>query len=527
MHIAVNMWTSALNGLRRWSWLKRSLFVIFGLAFLTSSFLFLTEPGLKIRKWMAETVITTQHRDWAWMFVGAQMRDEMVQLLQDTTDAMGQGHVDLSRIKITKQGSKKNRTIDELIKVDDISGPTWKGKKMTVYDPTTVRVVVPNKQGEGERITDMVKRTGAVAGVNGGAFYDPDGLGNGFAPIGFIMSGGEVIFTEHEGSVPQHSIGFTKEGKLVVGLYSIDELMKQGVQEAVFWKPRIIADGKPLITQGDGGWGIGPRTAVGQKADGTLIFIVIDGRQPPYSLGATLREVQDLFLEDDVQNAGFLDGGASSELVVDGELLTKPASRYGERRLPSALLIFDHPEEYDADHIWDGLKKIDAGGAKTHPEFLKEQEELRKKGQLNSTPKTTPVPSKSPDSTGTKPGGGVTSKPSGTPRQTESPNASSTPSSKPAGEPSDSPKPPGSTATPGGNSPGTGTTTSPGTGGTPKASASPAETNGASPNGTVPPSPATTPKPTTTGAGTQSTAPSGQTAAVQGQTQQNQTVKPN
>ncbi|WP_409341696.1 phosphodiester glycosidase family protein [Paenibacillus sp. MBLB4367] len=525
MNIAINMWESARDGLRGWSWMKRSLFIVCVVGFLISSFLFLTEPGLKIRKWMAETVITTQHRSWAWMFVGAQMRDEMVQLLQDTTDAMGQGHVDLSRIKITKQGSKKNRTLDELLKVEDISGPTWKGKKMTVYDPTTIRVVVPNKQGEGERITDMVKRTGAVAGVNGGAFYDPDGLGNGFAPIGFIMSGGEVIFTEHEGSVPQHSIGFTKEGKLVVGLYSIDELQKQGVQEAVFWKPRIIADGKPLITQGDGGWGIGPRTAVGQKADGTLIFIVIDGRQPPYSLGATLREVQDIFLEDEVENAGFLDGGASSEMVVDGQLITKPASRYGERRLPSALLIFDHPEEYDADHIWDGLKKIDAGGAKTHPEFLKEQEELRQKGLLNPTPKATPssTPTKKPESTATHQGGGDTGKPSGTPNQTETPNISATPSSKPSGETGGTTKPPSSSATPG-------TSTSPGTGGTPTASAKPAETNGTStsPSGTPHSSASATVKPST-GASTQTTAPSGQAAGGQGQTQtpQNQTAKPN
>lgn len=136
---------------------------------------------------------------------------------------------------------------------------------MYVYDPRTIRVVVPDKQGEGERITSMVQRTGAVAGVNGGGFNDPDGLGNGFAPIGAIMSGGEILYTDQEGSIPQHIVGFTKEGTLIIGKYTIDDLLKLGVTDAVSFYPRVIANGKPLITSGDGGWGRAPRTAVGQK----------------------------------------------------------------------------------------------------------------------------------------------------------------------------------------------------------------------------------------------------------------------
>ncbi|UUZ89466.1 phosphodiester glycosidase family protein [Paenibacillus sp. P25] len=109
-------------------------------------------------------------------------------------------------------------------------------------------------------------------------------------------------------SIAQHIVGFTKTGTLVIGKYNIFELRDMGVSEAVSFYPRLIANGKPLITSGDGGWGRGPRTAVGQKADGTVIFIVIDGRQA-HSVGATLKEVQDLFLEEGVINAGNLDGG--------------------------------------------------------------------------------------------------------------------------------------------------------------------------------------------------------------------------
>jgi len=365
---------------RSWSWLKRLLLLVAACGFIGSSFLFLTPTGESLRIFLAKTVITTQHRDWAWILVGAHKRDALVAEVQALTEKNALEKQDLNAVKY------RGRSVDSLIKVEDISGKLWKGKRMYVYDPTTIRVMVPSKQGEGERITSMVQRSGAVAGVNGGGFVDPDGLGNGFAPIGVIMSGGGILYTDQDGSVPQHIVGFTKEGTLIIGKYTINELLKLGVTDAVSFYPRVIANGKPLITSGDGGWGRAPRTAVGQKADGTVIFIVIDGRQA-HSVGATLKEVQDLFMADGVINAGFLDGGASSEMVVDGELVTSPSSRYGERRLPSAFLVFDKPQDVQVDHIWDGLTTIDPGGAYDHPDYLREQAEKKA-----AQPKTTATP---------------------------------------------------------------------------------------------------------------------------------------
>ena len=66
---------------------------------------------------------------------------------------------------------------------------------------------------KGERITSMVERTGAVAGVNGGGFNDPDGLGNGFAPIGAIMSGGNILYTDQEGSMPNKLLDSPKKAR--------------------------------------------------------------------------------------------------------------------------------------------------------------------------------------------------------------------------------------------------------------------------------------------------------------------------
>ena len=79
-----------------------------------------------------------------------------------------------------------------------------------------------------------------------------------------------------------------------------------------------------MITEGDGGWGVGPRTAIGQKKDGTVLFLVIDGRQPGYSIGATLRDVQDILFEKGCYIAANLDGGSSSTLYLNGKVVNKP-----------------------------------------------------------------------------------------------------------------------------------------------------------------------------------------------------------
>jgi exopolysaccharide biosynthesis protein len=478
--------SSILDHFRSYSWLKRTFLVIAVCTFLSSSFLFLTPPGEYIREYLAKTVITTQHRDWAWIFVGAQRRDQLVLEMQNITELNSVERQDLHAVQFNK-----NRPLESLVKVEDISGQFWKGKKMYVYDPRTIRVVVPGKQGEGERITSMVQRTGAVAGVNGGGFNDPDGLGNGFAPIGAIMSGGNILYTDQEGSIAQHIVGFTKEGTLIIGKYTINELLKLGVTEAVSFYPRVIANGKPLITSGDGGWGRAPRTAVGQKADGTVIFIVIDGRQT-HSVGATLKEVQDLFLQDGVINAGFLDGGASSEMVYNDELVTKPSSRYGERRLPSAFLVFDHPDQVKVKNVWEGLTTIDPGGAYDHPDFLKEQAD-KKANQSKATPKPTATPTTStkPESSSEASKPGATHSPTGTENSTK-PSSSVKPETSPSVSASPSPSQGtggGNTGT-GGSSAGASPSSKPSATLTPSTSPTQGQTN----NGNVvSPSPTTAP----------------------------------
>jgi len=80
------------------------------------------------------------------------------------------------------------------------------------------------------------------------------------------------------------------------------------------------------------------RTAVGVTADGRLLLVVVDGRQPGYSRGMTLRELAELLLRLDAVSAMNLDGGGSSEMVVNGLTASRPSDGR-ERGIANALVV--------------------------------------------------------------------------------------------------------------------------------------------------------------------------------------------
>jgi exopolysaccharide biosynthesis protein len=93
-----------------------------------------------------------------------------------------------------------------------------------------------------------------------------------------------------------------------------------------------------------------------QKADGTIMFAVVDGRQK-HSVGATLYDIQEIFLQKGAVIAANLDGGSSTVLVHDNKVINSPASEYGERYLSTAFLVFEEPENVDVKNIWEGLTR--------------------------------------------------------------------------------------------------------------------------------------------------------------------------
>jgi exopolysaccharide biosynthesis protein len=143
---------------------------------------------------------------------------------------------------------------------------------------------------------------------------------------------------------------------MVMGNYTVPQLRALGVRDAMQFHPELVVNGQPTITSGTGGWGYDPRTAIGQRRDGTVIFVVLNGRfHGGAGLGASQRQVMDLMLQYGAVNACAMDGGSSSVLYYDGRIINSPSTidPNGQRHLPDAWLVF--PSEAAANAYDPGL----------------------------------------------------------------------------------------------------------------------------------------------------------------------------
>lgn len=232
------------------------------------------------------------------------------------------------------QGMEKENTV----KLVDISRDGYKGYLLEISNPKKVFIGVSSQLGtRGTKIASLINDYGSVAGINAGGFTDAAGHGTGGLATGIIISGGEIKYKDDKIS-KYNIIGFNRKDVLVLGTYTLDELKKLDLRDAVDFHPFLIINGIPTKVHGNGGWGSGPRTAIGQRADGTVLMVVVDGRQLS-SIGATMKQMQDIMIEHGAVNAANLDGGSSTVMYYGGKIVNSPCSIYGDRFLPSAFLI--------------------------------------------------------------------------------------------------------------------------------------------------------------------------------------------
>jgi len=233
--------------------------------------------------------------------------------------------------------SPEDNDASDGIEVIDIKGSTYNGKLMLVKDPTRVFVGIPGEYGEGHSglsVANMIKKYGAVAGTNAGGFYDPNGTGTGGIPEGIVIYEGELKWGS-PGST-YNLAGIDKNGILHVGNMTAQRALDIGVQYAASYGPALVINGKPAGNVLGGG--LNPRTAIGQRADGTMMLLVINGRSID-SLGATLDDLAEIMLAHGAVNASNLDGGSSSIMYKDDRPLTASAYIFGERVVATAILV--------------------------------------------------------------------------------------------------------------------------------------------------------------------------------------------
>ena len=306
-------------------WVKFIL-LMFIFTAVSAPFVVLFGPFNNVKRAVIGAVLQSRHPHYiTWLF-----NDEQLQKILGTVGVV-------KSQELFKFEAKEDASLN----LQKIESARYVGYILEIPNPKRIQVATAaNIQEKGDTTSNIAKMNDGVAAINGGGFHDPNGTGTGRLPYGFILHVGEYIIGKDVG--PDEDVdfvGFSKSGNLIAGNYDKTELKDMDASEGITFGPPLIVNGEKMITDGDGGWGVGPRTAIGQRKDGTVLFLVIDGRQPGYSIGATLRDVQDILYEKGAYIAANLDGGSSTTLYLNGKVVNKPADLLGERMIPTAFIV--------------------------------------------------------------------------------------------------------------------------------------------------------------------------------------------
>ncbi len=221
--------------------------------------------------------------------------------------------------------------------VEEVRGEGYYGYMMVVLDPSRVIMgSVPESFGtRGYTVEQMVENFDAVAGINAGGFYDPDGMGNGSIPDTLVVYDGQIYYAEN--GTRRGFVGIDDNYILHVGNFSQAQIKERNIQYGACFGPVLVVNGEsvdPSILDS----GVNPRTAIGQRSDGAILMLVINGRHIS-SLGATYADLAEIFLSYGAVNACNLDGGMSSVMWYQGEYINNGAAMFGVRPVPTSFLV--------------------------------------------------------------------------------------------------------------------------------------------------------------------------------------------
>lgn len=221
--------------------------------------------------------------------------------------------------------------------IDEVRGEGFSGFMMIVPDPSRVIMgSVPSSYGaRGYTVAQMVEHFDALAGVNAGGFDDPGGTGNGSIPDTMVVYNGTIYYAEK--GVNEGFAGFDSNYILHVGKFTPEDVRDRDIQYGVSFGPVLVVNGV-MSEAASRGSGVNPRTAIGQRSDGAVLLLVIDGRQVT-SLGATYTDLAEVFLSYGAVNACNLDGGSSSMMWYQGNYINNCASVIGVRPIPTSFLV--------------------------------------------------------------------------------------------------------------------------------------------------------------------------------------------
>ena len=297
------------------------------------------------RDWLITTAMTTMNHQYfaTWFYdddtiqeVLGQNRVEETNEITDTDVIVVVQDDEQEEEKIEYANEYERAVLEkdpdnEDYKIIEIKGKGYSGYLAVVYDPAKIKTIYSSKIGtSGQYLTKMAQDNEALVAINGGGFEDPNWSSNGANPLGITIANGEVITNKYYGS-SGGLIGFTEDNKLVLGKMTVEQAQQMNIRDGVTFGPFLIINGKSSTVLGNGGWGTAPRTAIGQRKDGIVLFLVIDGRTVTRP-GADMNDLIEIMENYGAYNAANLDGGTSSAMVVDGELINDPVDGSGAHR---------------------------------------------------------------------------------------------------------------------------------------------------------------------------------------------------
>ena len=303
--------------LRKWIKVILSMFIIFYILGCAGLSILLYGPNERFKTWLVTTAMSTMNHQYfcKWFY-----DDNAIQGVMDKNFVIESGestNPDLINKDEIEDYNEYERELliheeGELYKVVtfEVNGAT--AYMAAVFDPSKVRLEVTNQIGVlGEYVTEMMRRNDAILGVNAGGFVDV-GHNLGESPTGITIKNGEIITNNTYGTGVGGLVGITTDNVLVLlKNCTAEEALDMGVRDAVTWGPFLIVNGVSSEVSGNGGFGGGARSAIGQRKDGTILLLVVDSNASR-TTGAGMEDLVEIMERYGAYNASNLDGGTSS-----------------------------------------------------------------------------------------------------------------------------------------------------------------------------------------------------------------------
>lgn len=239
-------------------------------------------------------------------------------------------------VNITTTFGEKIKVLDNEnnLLIVEVTGEQYKGLLAIIKNPGQVTVAKSKSIGAyGNLITKFAEDNHALVAINASGFMDENFKGNGGNVVGSMVLDG-VEYGNPTGDLK--FFGFKEDNKLYIENYNVQTIAdyKWGIQ----FSPALIVDGSKYV-QGTFGYGLQPRSAVGQTMSGEFLMLIVDGRQVGHSIGATVNDLAEIMLRHKAYQAMNLDGGSSSIMNYRGKTINKPSSKNSlGRYLPNAFI---------------------------------------------------------------------------------------------------------------------------------------------------------------------------------------------